>query len=281
MRNLARRREICCINTATLGFREPIAVTAARVADAGFDWITPWRQEIDENHPERDASAIRAAGLKVAGYCRTAYFSAEDEAGRQAAITSNRKALEAAAILGAPFLVAVVGGMAPATRDIQGCRQKILDGLVALIPTMRETGVKIALEPLHPFYAADRSLLNTIDQATDWCNYLDPGNEGLFGIAVDAYHVWWDPNLYQAIVRASNRIMAFHVCDWLMNTRDPLLDRGMMGDGIIDLPGIRRAVESAGYSGPVEVEIFSKEDWWTHEPDDILNVCRQRFDTAC
>lgn len=281
MRNLAGRPDVCSINTATLGFREPIALSASRVAAAGFDWITPWRQEIDEKHPQRDAAAIRAEGLKVAGYCRTMYFTAEDEAGRQAAISSNRNALETAAVLGAPFLVAVVGGMAPGTRDIKGCRQQILDGLAALAPTMQETGVKIALEPLHPFYAADRSLLNTIDQALDWCAYLDPTQRGEFGIAIDAYHVWWDPRLYPAIARAGSRIMAFHICDWLMNTRDPLLDRGMMGDGIIDLSGLRHAVEEAGYNGPVEVEIFSKQDWWTRDPDAVLGACRQRLDTIC
>ncbi|MES2260704.1 MAG: sugar phosphate isomerase/epimerase family protein [Pseudomonadota bacterium] len=281
MRELALRRDLCSINTATLGYREPIAVTAARVAEAGFDWISPWRQEVDEAHPERAAAAIRAAGLKVASYCRSAYFTAEDEAGRRAAIDSNRRALEAAAVLGAPFLVAVVGGMVPGTRDIRGCRQQILDGLAALLPYMRETGVRIALEPLHPYYAAERSLLNTVDQALDWCDELDPAGAGWFGIAVDTYHVWWDPALYPALARGRGRIMAYHVSDWLHNTSDPLLDRGMMGDGVIDLPAIRGAVEATGYDGPVEVEIFSKHNWWNRAPDEILQACRQRFDNAC
>jgi sugar phosphate isomerase/epimerase len=278
MRNLVGRADLSCINTGTLGYREPIEVTAARVAAAGFGCITPWRQEIDEDHPERQAAAIRAAGLKVAGYCRTAYFAADDDNGRRAAIDSNRKAVEAAGVLGAPILVAVVGGLAPHSTDLPGCRQQILDGLAALVPTLRATGVRIALEPLHPFYAADRSLLNTIDQAVDWCERLDPSGEGWFGVAVDAYHVWWDPRLEASIARAGHRILALHVCDWLRQTRDPLLDRGMMGDGVVDLRHLRRCVEDTGFAGPVEVEIFSKEDWWRRDPDEVLRTCRERMD---
>ncbi len=256
-------------------------MSAARIAAHGFGHITPWRQEIDEDHPGRAASAIRAAGLSVAAYCRTAYFTADDEAGRRAAIADNRKALEVAATLGAPMLVAVVGGMTAGSKDVAGCRQQILDGLAALIPTMQATGVRIALEPLHPIYAADRSLLNTLSQALDWCELLDPERSGRFGVAVDAYHVWWDPALPASIARAGDRILALHVCDWLRETRDPLQDRGMMGDGVIDLRGLRAMVEAAGYRGPVEVEIFSKLDWWQRAPDDVLRVCRERLFGAC
>lgn len=271
----------CCINTATLGFREPLALSAARIADAGFGFITPWRQEVDEEHPELAAAAIRAAGLQVAGYCRTMYFTAADAAGRQAAIDSNAQALRAAAVLGAPCLVAVVGGLAHGSRDIADGRRQILGGLAALLPVMRETGVRIALEPLHPVYAADRSLLNTIDQALDWCGELDPRGEGWFGVAIDAYHTWWDPRLAVAIARAGNRIMGFHVCDWHLDTRDPLQDRGMMGDGVIDLRAMRALVQGTGYRGPVEVEIFSRLDWWQRDPAEVLEVCRQRLESSC
>jgi sugar phosphate isomerase/epimerase len=281
VRNLAGRGDLCCINTGTLGFREPIAVSAARIAEQGYGHITPWRQEIDEDHPERAAAAIRAVGLSVAAYCRTGYFPADDEAGRRSAIDDNRRALEAAAVLGAPMLVAVVGGMTTGSKDIAGCRQQILDGLAALIPTMQTTGVRIALEPLHPVYAADRSLLNTLGQALDWCEWLDPQRTGCFGVAVDAYHVWWDPQLPASIARARDRILALHVCDWLRETCDPLQDRGMMGDGVIDLRNLRAMVEAAGYRGPVEVEIFSKLDWWQRAPDDVLRVCRERLFSVC
>lgn len=281
MRTLAARPDLLSMNTATLGYREPIAVTAQRVAAAGFGWITPWRQEIDEAHPERDAEAIRQAGLKVAGYCRTAYFSADDDAGARAAVESNRRAVEVAAVLGAPMLVAVVGGLPASSTDVHGTRERILEGLAALVPTLRQTGVAIALEPLHPVYAADRSLLNTIEQARQWCERLDPGREGLFGIAVDAYHVWWDPDLQASLRRAADRVRALHVCDWLRVTRDPLLDRGMMGDGVVDLRALRAAVESGGFAGPVEVEIFSAADWWKRPPEEVLRTCRERLETVC
>lgn len=271
----------CCINTATLGFREPLAVSARRIADAGFGHVTPWRQEVDELDPEPAAAAIRAAGLQTGAYCRTMYFTASDAAGRQAAIDSNAQALRAAAVLGAPYLVAVVGGLAAGSRDIEDARRQVRDGLAALLPVMRETGVRIALEPLHPVYAADRSVLNTVDQALDWCDALDPQGEGWFGVALDAYHVWWDPQLYPAIARAGKRIMGFHVCDWRLDTRDPLQDRGMMGDGVIDLRAMRGAVRGAGYGGPVEVEIFSRLDWWQRPPDEVLAACRARLESVC
>lgn len=271
----------CCLNTATLGHREPIAAIAGRAAAAGFGWITPWRREIDEHDPGPAAAAIRAAGLKVSAYCRTTDFSADDATGRRAAIDANRRALEAAAVLGASTLVAVVGGLPPSCTDLAATRGHILEGLAALLPTMQATGVGIALEPLHPFYAADRSLLNTLAQAVDWCEALDPDGRAGFGIAVDAYHVWWDPALEASIARAGRRIRALHVCDWLRTTRDPLLDRGMMGDGVIDLRRLRAAVEATGYAGPLEVEIFSAQDWWRRDPDEVLATCRARLDSHC
>ncbi len=285
LRDLAAMPRLGCINTATLGHREPIERVASRVARAGFGAITPWRRDIDEARPQRAAQAIRASGLAVGGYCRTAYFTAADAAGRRAAIDDNRRALEVAAELGAPWLVAVVGGLAPGSKDLPASRQQILDGLAALLPAMRDTGVGIALEPLHPVYAADRSLLNTVAQALDWCEALEPlppgGDGGRFGIAVDAYHVWWDPNLEASIAAAGSRIRALHVCDWLRETRDPLLDRGMMGDGVVDLRRLRACVEATGYAGPVEVEIFSQANWWQRDPDEVLAVCRERLATVC
>ena len=280
VRDLRGRLDLCCINTATLGFREPIAVTADRVAAAGFTWLTPWRQEIDERSPARDADAIRAAGLRVRHYCRTAAFAHDTAAGRLAAIDDNRRALDAAAVLGATEFVAVVGGLAPASRDIEESRAQVLRGLEALMPAIESTGVRIALEPLHPFYAADRSLLNTLAQAQAWCGLLDPEGR-YFDIVVDAYHVWWDPLLPVSIAEAGPRIKALHVCDWLRSTQEPLLDRGMMGDGVVELKRLRALVEAAGFDGLVEVEIFSRDRWWREDPDEVLRTCRERLQTVC
>ncbi|MDE1951059.1 MAG: sugar phosphate isomerase/epimerase [Burkholderiales bacterium] len=281
MRDLTGRLDLCCINTATLGHREPIERIAERVARAGFGFVTPWRHEIDEKRPQAAAAAIRAAGLKLGGYCRTTYFSADDAAGRREAIADNQRAIEVAAELGAPFLVAVVGGLAPHSSDAVAGRGHILDGIAALRPTLRACGVRLALEPLHPFYAADRSLLSTLAQAVDWCEQLDDGGPPCIGIALDAYHVWWDPALSASIARAGPHLLALHVCDWLRTTRDPLLDRGMMGDGVIDLRALRAAAEATGFAGPVEVEIFSQADWWTRDPDDVLATCSERLQRFC
>jgi sugar phosphate isomerase/epimerase len=134
----------------------------------------------------------------------------------------------------------------------------------------------LAIEPLHPMYAADRACVNTLSQANELCDALGPG----LGIALDVYHVWWDPSLAAEIARAGvERLLAFHLCDWLVPTRDLLLDRGMMGDGVIDLPLIRRQVEAAGFDGLYEVEIFSAENWWTRDPDDVMRVILERIET--
>ena len=280
LRDLSARLDACCVNTATLGHREPIAVVARRVAEAGFSWITPWRQEIDERHPERDADAIRAAGLRVSGYCRTVAFTHETDAERQRAIDDNRRAIETAEALGASDLIAVVGGLPETSCELEQARAHVLAGLEALMPAIEATGIRVALEPLHPVYAASRSVLNTIAQARTWCEVLDPSDR-YFGVAIDAYHVWWDPVLEQSIADAGPRIRAFHVCDWLRQTKDPLLDRGMMGDGVIDLRGLRAMVEHAGFTGLVEVEIFSRNRWWLEDPDMVLRTCRERLRTSC
>ena len=147
-----------------------------------------------------------------------------------------------------------------------------------MLPNARASGVKIAIEPLHPMYAADRACVNTIDQALDICETLGE----TVGVAIDVYHVWWAPRLAQAIARAGRmkRIFAHHICDWLVPTKDMLLDRGMMGDGVIDLPRIRGWMGTAGYEGFHEVEIFSELDWWRRDPDEVLKICKDRFSTV-
>jgi sugar phosphate isomerase/epimerase len=173
--------------------------------------------------------------------------------------------------------VLVVGGLPGGSRDISAARGMVADGLAALLPFAREHRIPLAIEPLHPMYAADRACVNTIRQALDLCDVLGDG----IGVAVDVYHVWWDPELAAQIARAGDRIFAHHICDWLVPTRDLLLDRGMMGDGVIDLRGIRRMVEAAGYRGPQEVEIFSAQNWWKRDGDEVLASCVERFNTVC
>ena len=171
----------------------------------------------------------------------------------------------------------VVGGLIPGSKDLPGSREKVKDGIAAILPEARKAGIPLAIEPLHPMQAAERACINTLEQALDLCDYFQEG----IGVAVDAYHVWWDPKLQQQIERAGKmRILAYHICDWLVPTRDLLNDRGMMGDGVIDLPRIRSWVEAAGYTGFHEVEIFSERDWWRRDPDEVLRTIKERHQRA-
>lgn len=269
--------ELLALNTATLGHRQKFSEIVEQVAQAGFGAITPWRVEIDEANPQTNAQQIRAAGLQVNGYCRTAYLTGIDDNACHKAIEDNRVALNAAAELGAKHFIAVVGGLAHKQQSVTEARKQILDGLAQLGETAKQLAIPIALEPLHPYYAAERSLLNTITQALDWCQQLD---SDIFGICIDSYHTWWEPQLESAITAAGNKILAFHVSDWLVPTKDPVFDRGMPGDGVIDNRTIRNMVEQTGFDGFIEVEIFSKDNWWQQEPQKVLETCYQRLTTV-
>jgi sugar phosphate isomerase/epimerase len=203
-------------------------------------------------------------------------FPAADAAGRRAALDDNRQAVDDAAALGASCLVLIAGGLPAGSKDLPGARAQVRDGMAALLEHARAARLPLAIEALHPMYAADRACVNTLAQALDLCDELGDG----LGVAVDVYHVWWDPNLAAQIARAGSRILGFHVCDWLVPTTDLLLDRGMMGDGVIDIPAIRRLVEAAGYTGPREAEIFSKDNWWKRDGDEVLRTVKERYATA-
>jgi sugar phosphate isomerase/epimerase len=243
----------------------------------GVGWIAPWRDKLAECGVDRAARLIRAAGLKVSSLCRGGFFPAPDQAGRQAAIDDNRRALDEAASIGALALCIVAGGLPAGGKDIADARAQVRDGLAAVLDHARKLGVALAIEPLHPMYAADRCCINTLAQANELCDALGEGA----GIAVDVYHVWWDPDLPRQIARAGSRIVGFHVCDWLVPTTDMLLDRGMMGDGVIDIAGIRAMVDAAGYRGPVEAEIFSKNNWWKRDADEVVRIVKERFVSVC
>jgi sugar phosphate isomerase/epimerase len=280
VRDLSRNLRDCCINTATLGFQAPIAEVIEAVARAGFGCIAPWRREVEGQDVNAIAQHIRDAGLRLSGYCRSPYIPAASQAAFLANIEANRRTIDDAAILGAPCLVMVVGSLPEGTKDIAGARKQVQEALVTLLEHGRKSGVRIGLEPLHPVYAADRSCLSMLSEALDWCDSIEaPTENPWLGTVIDVYHVWWDPNLSQNIVRAGRekRIFGFHVCDWLVPTQDVLNDRGMMGDGIIDVPAIRALVEGAGYQGAIECEIFSARNWWRRPMDETLAVCRARF----
>jgi sugar phosphate isomerase/epimerase len=264
------------INQATTREQHSLAEAIAAYAAHGVTGISIWRDKLAECGLDRAVSLIGEHGLRVSGLCRAGQFPAADAAERQARIDDNLLAVEQAVALGADCLVIVAGGLPEGSRDLPGARSMIRDALGAVLPRARAAGVPLAIEPLHPMYAADRCAINTLSQALDLCDELGEG----IGVAVDAYHVWWDPDLATQIARARGRILAFHVCDWLVPTTDLLLDRGMMGDGVIDLPAMRAAVEAAGYAGLIEVEIFSAANWWRRPGDEVIRTCRERFQQA-
>lgn len=267
------------LNLATIRKQWNVREAVEGCARHGIGAIDPWRDQVASFGLAESARVIKDHGLRVNGYCRGGMFTAADAAGRAAAIDDNRRAIDEAVTLGAECLVMVVGGLPPGSRDMPGTRQMVTDGLAAILPYARAAGMPLALEPLHPMQAADRSCLSTLAQALDLCDQLGDG----VGVAVDTYHVWWDPDLAAQIARAGQggRILGYHICDWLVPTRDLTFDRGMMGDGVIDLPAIRRMIEAAGYRGLHEVEIFSVNDWWTRPPDEVLATCIERFRTVC
>ena len=188
-------------------------------------------------------------------------------------IVAQINSVDEARAIGAECLVMVVGGLAPGSKDIDGARELIAEGLAKTLEHARQANVPIAIEPLHPMYAADRACVNTTAQALDLCDALGEG----IGVALDVYHVWWDPDLANQIRRAGReRLLAFHICDWLVPTTDLLLDRGMPGDGVIDIAGIHAMFEAEGYDALVEIEIFSENDWWQRDPDVVLRTMVER-----
>ena len=279
MRDLKGRPDLCCINTATLGFQAPIEDVIDAIARHGFGGIAPWRREVEGKDTKAIGKRIRDAGLKVTGYCRSTYLPAATREEFSANVDANKRAITDAAAIGAQSYVMVVGGMPQGSKDVSGARAQVADSAAQLIEHAKALGVRIALEPLHPVYAADRSCLSTIDEAVDLAERLGPARD--IGVCLDVYHIWWDPYLARAVSRAKGRITAFHVCDWLVPMKDVLNDRGMMGDGVIDIPSIRAMVEDAGYDGLVEVELFSTENWWKRPMDETLRVCAERLSSVC
>ena len=270
------------LNTATVRKQWTLPQIVDGCVRHGIRGISPWRDQVAAAGLKESAQRIRDSGLTVTGYCRGGMFPAIDRESRRAAHDDNRRAVDEALTIGAPCLVLVVGGLPQdrdgiiRSKDLAGAREMVRDGIGDLLEYARGAGMPLAIEPLHPMYAADRACVNTMAHANDLCDELGAG----LGIAVDVYHVWWDPNLKSEIERAAgaspSRLLAYHICDWLVPTTDLLTDRGMMGDGVIDLPLIRSWMEACGYRGFHEVEIFSANNWWKRDADEVLAMCRVR-----
>ena len=271
------------INTATVRKQWTLDQIIEGCARRGIRAISPWRDQVAALGLDTTARLLKETGIGLSGYCRGGFFPASTAQGLRDALDDNRRAIDEAKILNAPCTVLVVGALPGALagkaefKDMGLARSQVHDGIAATMDYAREVGMPLAIEPLHPMQAADRACVNTMEQALDLCDAIDPARTGMLGVAVDAYHVWWDPKLASQIARAGvDRLLAWHVCDWLTPTRDLLSDRGMMGDGVIELRKIRGWMEDAGYAGFAEVEIFSEQDWWLRPGDEVLDTCMAR-----
>ena len=266
-------------------FRESIEGLARH----GVHTTAIWREKLAEIDLADAVRIVRDHSMNVLSLIAGGLVTSPDKTAYQAAIDENRRLIEATAALGAGHLVVLSGGLEQGSTglggakdlegapDLQGARSRALDAFATLVPDARAAGIKLGLEPLHPMLCANRAVLCTLEQTNDWCDQL--AADDAVGVVIDTYHVWWDPNVAREIARAGKRICAFHVSDWLAETKDLRLDRGMMGDGVIDIPAIRSMVENAGYRGPCEVEIFSAGDWWHRDPDEVVEIINERFRT--
>ena len=242
-------------------------------AAAGLGGVGLWREPVQELGVDKAAALVRASGLQVTSLCRGGFFTAEGEAGRRA-IADNRAAVDEAAELGTDVLVLVSGGVPEGSRDLNGARSRVLDAIGELVPHAQAAGVRLAIEPLHPMFCSDRCVVSTLGQALDIAEQF-PADA--VGVVVDAYHVWWDPDVENAIARAGDRILSWQVCDWVTPLpAGVLMGRGMMGDGCIDVRRLGTAVQAAGYDGLVEVEIFNDE--LDRRPGgEVLDLVIQRY----
>ena len=237
----------------------------------GIPSIALWRHKIEEAGLASCVRLVKDAGLHVSSVCRGGMFPSPTQAGRQKNLEDNYRAVDEAAALQADSLVLVVGGCAEV--GLADARKMVEDGVAALVPYARQHGVKLGLEPLHPMYAAERSVLVTIGQALELASAFTAQEVGL---VLDVFHIWWDPQVLALIAQSGGRIYGFHVNDWLVPLPDLLLGRGMMGDGVIDNRMLRLAVDKAGYAGPIEVEIFNRVIW-DSDPDQVLQQMVDRF----
>lgn len=255
------------ITLERLSLRDAVQACARQ----GILWMGVWRHKLAEAGVGEGARMIADAGLRVSGLCRGGMFPAASASERQERIDDNRRAIDEASALGTDLLVLVCGPSPD--RDIGEARRMVKSGIEAVVEHARAAGVRLGIEPLHPMFAGDRSVITTLGEA----NTLAAGFEReTVGVVIDAFHVWWDPQLYQEIEKARGRVLAFHVSDWLTPLPDVLLGRGMMGDGVIELGRMRAAVDATGYEGPIEVEIFNRAIW-DDDAERVLSTTRERF----
>ena len=286
LRDFAADHSPLALNTATLGHNvegHGAGWLPEQVIDAcatrGYGAIAFWRREIG-NRAHDIGDRTRAAGLEVCGLCRAPFLVGPMAPKPQQAVVDDFHAsIDMAAELGASCLTICVGGVIEGSHSMRESLKQVTEMIADAAPRAAAGKLTLALEPLNPVYGGNRSCLVTVRDAIDMVEAI--GHPAVT-VAVDVYHVWWDLSLGEQLQRlGGDRIAGYHLCDWLADTRDVLLDRGMMGDGVADLRHLRRAVETASYRGYCEVEIFSAENWWKRDPNDVLDTCLERFRTVC
>jgi sugar phosphate isomerase/epimerase len=249
--------------------------TVQGLARHGIGWLGAWLGPAQEYGVERAAKLLREHDIRVSSVCRAGFFTGKNPDGGGLDHAANERAVDVTAALGGDVLYLVAGGVRD-DLDLATSRQAVVDGIAELVPYAASAGVRLAVEPLHPTMCAERSVVVTLDQAVDIAERFDPAHVGL---AVDTYNVWWDPKLHAALARAGERVISYQVCDWLVPQPHPLFGRGIPGEGSIDIPSVTRAVDAAGYRGPIEVEIFN-EAVWAADPDDVLRAIAGGFERS-
>lgn len=281
MRDFSRDHSALALNTATLGHNLdghgagwPVERVIDACAERGLAGIVFWRREIGTRAVEI-GDRVRAAGMEVVGLCRTPYLVGS---GAPGSLDEAKSSVDMAAALGTKVLTIVTGGTEPGTKGVAETQKILAARVAALADHAADRDVRLALEPLNPMFGGNRTCLMTVRDALRVCDMVGKDN---VGVAIDVYHVWWDTTLAESCAEAGDRILGYHLCDWLEDTADMLLDRGMMGDGVADLRAIRGAVEAAGYAGACEVEIFSAKNWWKRDPAEVLDTMVARFRAIC
>lgn len=282
MRDFSSNTSALSLNTATLGHNLdghgagwPVERIIDACSERGFGGITFWRREIGGNAVQI-GDRVRAVGMEVTGLCRTPYLVGSDRPANW--LDEAKASIDMTAGLGASVLTIVSGGTEPGTKGVLESQKILAEHVSRIAGYAADRNVQLALEPLNPMFGGNRTCIMTVRDALNVCNMVGADN---VGIAVDAYHVWWDSDLASSCGDAGDKIIGFHLCDWLENTRDMLLDRAMMGDGVADLRSLRGSVEAAGFKGFCEVEIFSKETWWKRDPEVVLKAVVESFKQFC
>jgi sugar phosphate isomerase/epimerase len=262
------------LNQATIKYAS-LAEALQVAADAGYETIGLWREPVAEVGLDKAVELVSDSGLRVSSLCRGGFFTAQPGPARRQALDDNRRALEEAHRLGTDTLVLVAGGLPAGDRDLVGARGRVRDAIGELADDAVAAGVRLAIEPLHPMYAADRAVISTLGQALDIAEQFPAAAAG---VVVDTFHIWWDPQVLDQIARAGReRITSYQVCDWITPLpADTLLARGVPGDGHIDFAPITRAVAATGYAGDIEVEIFNA-DVWNSPYAEIAALVAQRY----